>query len=124
MKKKTLRDAYRAFHAEQFLLAKQRRAAAHREAAITEALVGAFVERLRHDAAFNRVLSRFTGHTPHGWSCACGLDGRMKDLLRTPGWGVLEEVIKRLRRERGIGRHYWRSGSEPNLTIEINIVKK
>ena len=62
-----------------------------------ETLVREYTDTLQDDPAFCRVLSVYTGHTPHGWSCACGCDGRMRSLLRNPGWDILKEVIRRIR---------------------------
>jgi hypothetical protein len=62
-----------------------------------ETLVREYTDALQDDSAFCRVLSCYTGHTPHGWACACGCDGRMRRLLKDPGWEILSEVIRRVR---------------------------
>ena len=108
-------EAYRAWHREQKVLAQYRRdlarirrdiegleldmAIAARDAEAKA--VNEWTVRLRGDRAFLRALSRYWGHTPRGWAAACGIDGRMRDLLRTPGWEVLRQVIRRVRAERG-----------------------
>lgn len=116
------REAYRLFHAAdraRVELTRKLRAAGadvrRLEAAVTAAEVTAvvrseeviteWVTRLSGDKAFLRVLKVFTGHTPYGWRVACGPDGRMLKLLRTPGWPVLEEVIRRVRWNQQYFRH-------------------
>lgn len=116
------RDAYRAFHRRDRLMRRWKmelrrirlevesleldlaeavvrdRAAT---AAADEATTRRLVDALFNDEAFNRVLRAFTGHTPHGWEVACGCDGRMRKLLKDPGWGILREVIRRVRAAKG-----------------------
>lgn len=116
-------QAYRAWHKEQRLrqqwkrdlkrierdleaLSLDVRAALERQrvhdAAQAEAETRRLVESLPSDRAFMRALNRFWGHTPRGWEAACGCDGRMKALLKTPGWDILREVIRRIRRANGM----------------------
>ena len=104
LSRKDLRDAYRAFNRASMEAARHQRlmeAADELLARIAarnrEALVREYTDSLQDDSAFCRVLSGYTGHTPHGWSCACGCDGRMRKLLKNPGWDILSEVIRRIR---------------------------
>lgn len=104
MTRKEIRDAYRAFNRasrDAFQLKRRLREAdeliARMREREREATVREYTDSLQNDPAFCRVLSCYTGHTPHGWSCACGCDGRMRGLLRNPGWDILKEVIRRIR---------------------------
>lgn len=104
MTRKEIRQAYRAFNRasrEAWLLQRRMREAddliARMQDRRRETLVREYTDTLQDDPAFCRVLSVYTGHTPHGWSCACGCDGRMRSLLRNPGWDILKEVIRRIR---------------------------
>ena len=87
-------------------VARQAAAEAERREAETRRLVDTMFD----DKAFNRVLSRYWGHTPQGWEAACGPDGRMKRLLRDPGWPVLQEAIHRIRVAKGLERRRPRKG--------------
>ena len=104
MTREEIRNAYREFNRasrEAWRLQKHLKAADELIARFRErnreALVREYTDSLQNDSAFLRVLAVYTGHTPHGWSCACGCDGRMRRLLKTPGWNILEEVIRRIR---------------------------
>ena len=141
MKKTNMRDAYRTFNREQLAIARWRRemarigarvdelqleleqAVARQRVAHEEQLVREYTESLFRDVAFNRVLARFTGHTPHGWEMACGCDGRMKALLRNPCWGVLKEVIYRTRIAKGIIRPCKKCDERlrPDATLALKI---
>lgn len=121
-------EAYRAWHREQRQLAQYKRelrrirldietielsmaeSIAHQRDAEHTRLVGEWLPRLAADRAFNKALARYWGHTPKGWMAACGCDGRMKKLVRDPGWDVLREVIDRIRRDRG---YYGKGGQHP-----------
>ena len=104
MTKDEIRAAYRAFNKasrDAFRLQRHMREAdaliASLQARRRETIVRELTDKMQDDPAFCRVLRAFTGHTAHGWACACGQDGRMKSLLRDPGWDLLREVIRRIR---------------------------
>lgn len=84
------------------------------------ALISEYTKSMMDDVAFNRVLSRYTGHTPYGWEVACGCDGRMRALLKNPGWRVLSEVIERVRLRKGM-TNYTPPRPAPPLPIRINV---
>ena len=136
--KTNLRDAYRAYNRQRQAEERYRRElrrigaqidalaesleadiAAQRIRHETE-LVAEYTESLADDVAFNRVLARDTGHTPYGWEVACGCDGRMRALLRNPGWRVLSEVIDIVRRRKGMTDYTPLRPAAP-LSIHINV---
>ena len=88
-----------------------------------ESLILEYTNSLQNDTAFNRVLDAYTGHSPHGWEVACGCDGRMKRLLKDPGWGILKEVIRRVRWHKFAPKGELHAGNErpKHLTVEIKI---
>ena len=85
-----------------------------------EKLVEEYTKSLMNDVAFNRVLSHYTGRTAYGWEIACGCDGRMKSLLRNPGWRVLSEVIDRIKARKGMTGP---STIKPMEPVELHIVE-
>lgn len=142
MKRVSEAEAYRAWHREQQRLARRRRdmrriklAIEFLELGIQAALAQQHVEeharlvaewtpRLATDRAFNKVLGRYWGHTPKGWVAACGCDGRMKKLVRDPGWDVLQEVIRRIRRNKGLIRPpdcRCEARVKPDTTLELKL---
>ena len=81
------------------------------------------VERMFADKAFNRTLHRYWGHTPAGWIAAAGCDGRMKALVRDPGWPVLQEAIRRIRVAKGLAREdcHCEARVMPDATLQLKV---
>ena len=122
MKRVSEAEAYKRWNAEQRRLAQWRRdmrrlqisienielglqdALARQREEARERKTRDLVERMFADKAFNRTLLRYWGHTPAGWIAASGCDGRMKALVRDPGWDVLQETIRRIRVAKGLVR--------------------
>jgi hypothetical protein len=141
MKRVSEAEAYRAWHKEQYRRAKWERdmrrirldieglelsirdslARQHEEE--REKKTRDLVEKMFADRAFNKVLAHYWGHTPKGWLAACGCDGRMKSLLRDPGWDVLQEAIRRIRVAKGLVREDCQCEARvmPDATLALKI---
>lgn len=69
---------------------------------LEEDMFRSLVRQYSQDKGFLRALSRFSGHTPYGWTVACGGDGRMIKLMRLLGWPQLNRLITIIRKKKGI----------------------
>jgi len=119
-----IRKAYREFNRasrEAFKLRRHIEEADRLIAKFHERKLVELANRYQDDAAFLRVIRAFTGHTPYGWRCACGNDGRMKKLVDELGWDVLAEVVRRVRWRRYAPKGAQAAGAPSQVTVEITI---
>ena len=93
---KNMKDAYAEWRRHDRMLQEHKRQIAElnrRIDEIAEAQEICAARELATTKAGKRCLRAYTGHTPYGWECACGVDGRFKKLAKTFGWPRWQVVI-------------------------------
>jgi hypothetical protein len=113
-----IRDAYRAFN-RAARLQRDLDAADRLIVKLERDRLTDLATRYQNDRAFVKVVKNFTGHTPYGWMCACGNDGRMKSLVKQLGWDVLKEVIRRVRWRLFAAKQV--GGNSGPITVHIDV---